>query len=152
AFAAFFLTTIAFAQEAAKAPEGAPVQGGAVPADVKAPGKLVRTAPPQSGPGQPAAPGQPGTPPGGDAKPAEGTKEKENAPKTNSRPQKPELPPNPEELKVRPDANGRVRFNFQGQPWLEVLEWLARISGLSLDWQELPGDFLNLRTQRSYTL
>src|SRR5207253_163575 len=33
-----------------------------------------------------------------------------------------------------------------------VLEWLARVSDLSLDWQELPADYLNLRTQRSYTI
>ncbi len=33
-----------------------------------------------------------------------------------------------------------------------MLEWLADISGMSLDWQELPGDYLNLTTQRSYTV
>jgi type II secretory pathway component GspD/PulD (secretin) len=44
-----------------------------------------------------------------------------------------------------------VRFSFQGQPWLDVLEWLARISDLSLDWQELPAGFLNLRTRQSYS-
>jgi len=30
--------------------------------------------------------------------------------------------------------------------------WLADVSGMSLDWQKLPGDYLNLVTQRSYTL
>ena len=60
--------------------------------------------------------------------------------------------PKAEELKVRPDEKGRVRFNFNGQPWPAVLEWLAQISGMSLDWQELPGDYLNLTTQRSYTI
>ena len=49
------------------------------------------------------------------------------------------------------DADGKVTFNFQGVAWPPVLNWLARISGLSLDWQELPGDYLNLRTQQSYT-
>jgi len=58
----------------------------------------------------------------------------------------------PEELKVRPDARGMVQFNFVGQKWLDVLEWLALISDMSLDWQELPGDYLNLTTQRAYTV
>jgi len=68
------------------------------------------------------------------------------------RPAAPANPPNPEELKARPDAQGKVRFNFTGQPWPAVLTWLAEVSGMSLDWQELPGDYLNLVTQRSYTL
>ncbi|WP_166825937.1 secretin N-terminal domain-containing protein [Thalassoroseus pseudoceratinae] len=58
----------------------------------------------------------------------------------------------PRELEVQPDSEGKVSFNFQGQPWRPVLLWLARISDLSLDWQELPGDHLNLRTQRDYTI
>ena len=33
-----------------------------------------------------------------------------------------------------------------------MLEWLATISGMSLDWQELPGDSINLSTQQSYTV
>ncbi|MFN0055348.1 MAG: secretin N-terminal domain-containing protein [Planctomycetales bacterium] len=69
-----------------------------------------------------------------------------------SRPVVPPNPPDAAELLVRPDRQGRVRFNFQGQPWLGVLEWLADISDLSLDWQEIPSGFLNLRTQRSYEL
>ncbi len=68
------------------------------------------------------------------------------------RPTKPETPPNADELKARPDADGKVRFNFSGQPWPAVLEWVATISHMSLDWQELPGDFLNLNTQRAYTV
>ncbi|MBN1852252.1 MAG: hypothetical protein JW829_05990, partial [Pirellulales bacterium] len=60
--------------------------------------------------------------------------------------------PNPEELEVKPDADGRIRFNFHGQAWPDVLHWLAGVSGMSLDWQELPSDYLNLSTQRSYTL
>jgi type II secretory pathway component GspD/PulD (secretin) len=49
-------------------------------------------------------------------------------------------------------TDGKYRFSFQGQPWLEVLQWLARNSKLTLDWQELPDDKLNLTTQTSYTL
>ena len=33
-----------------------------------------------------------------------------------------------------------------------MLEWLATISGMSLDWQELPGDCVNLSTRQSYTV
>ena len=46
----------------------------------------------------------------------------------------------------------RVMFNLKGQPWEAVLEWLAKESQLTLDWQELPGDTLNLITARSYSL
>ncbi len=51
------------------------------------------------------------------------------------------------------DANqdGEVKFNFHGAPWPVVLDWLARFSSLNLDWQELPSDYLNLRTQRAYS-
>lgn len=52
----------------------------------------------------------------------------------------------------KPDANGMVEFEFRGQPWLDVLQWYAGVAGKSFDWQELPGDFLNLSTHRPYTL
>ena len=31
-----------------------------------------------------------------------------------------------------------LQFNFKAQPWLGVLEWLAEISKMSLDWNEVP--------------
>jgi type II secretory pathway component GspD/PulD (secretin) len=74
------------------------------------------------------------------------------APKPVMRSDRPAPAANADELKVQPNELGLVKFNFQGQPWLEVLEWLAKISHLSLDWQELPGDHLNLATQRGYTV
>src|SRR5262249_10887095 len=122
---------------------------------VRAPRRpMPQPAMPVQGPPEGAADGKPAAGPEG--KPAASPDEKaETAPepiKTNPRPLKPAVPANPEELKVRPDGGGQVRFNFQGQAWLDVLEWLARISDLSLDWQELPADFLNLRTQRGYTV
>ena len=49
------------------------------------------------------------------------------------------------------DDDGKYAFNFRGAPWAAVLSQLADASNLSLDWQELPGDYLNLRTQRDYT-
>jgi type II secretory pathway component GspD/PulD (secretin) len=64
----------------------------------------------------------------------------------------PPEPGDPKELEVKPDEKGMVEFNFANQKWLGVLEWLARISNMSLDWQELPGDYLNLTTQRKHTV
>lgn len=49
-------------------------------------------------------------------------------------------------------ADGRVRFSFHGQPWLDALRWLAEASKMTLDWRELPSGELNLTTRRSYTL
>lgn len=105
-------------------------------------------------------PAPPGAPP---SKPDEKKEKKEEGSGSGSpakpdpvivitRPQKPEAPPDPKELEIRPDEQGRVRFNFSRQPWPAVLEWLATVSKLSLDWQELPGDYLNLQTQRDYSL
>ncbi len=104
-----------------------------------------------SKPGEPAKPGSvPGKP--GESKPGKGKPEAkaEKVPPPVQRPTKPPKPPDPEELKVRPDAEGLVAFNFKNQPWEGVLNWLADISGMSLDWQELPGDYLNLSTPRKY--
>ncbi len=87
------------------------------------------------------------------AKP-EGEKPKEE-PKpddTVKRPAKPPRTPDPRELQAKPDQNGRVTFGFTGQPWPDVLQWLANVSNQSLDWQELPNDYLNLTTQHSYTI
>ncbi|GIW97178.1 MAG: hypothetical protein KatS3mg111_0511 [Pirellulaceae bacterium] len=66
-------------------------------------------------------------------------------------PQPPE-PPDPAELQVVPDEQGLVSFHFRNQPWLEVMRWYARVCNLALDWQELPGDYINLMTRRPYTL
>jgi type II secretory pathway component GspD/PulD (secretin) len=66
------------------------------------------------------------------------------------RPTKPATPPDPAELQVRPDQDGRVRFQFRGQAWPDVLEWFGEIAGMSVDWQELPADYLNIATQRGY--
>jgi type II secretory pathway component GspD/PulD (secretin) len=66
------------------------------------------------------------------------------------RPTEPPEPPDPEVLKIRPDDEGKVSFNFKGHSWPSVLEWIADISGMSLDWQELPEGYLNLITQKKY--
>ena len=82
----------------------------------------------------------------GDKKPEGGT------PDTITRPNDPDTPPDPSELELRPNADGKLRLNFTGQPWPDVLEWLKKVSNLTLDWQELPGGYLNLVTHREYTV
>ncbi len=68
------------------------------------------------------------------------------------RPTEPDAPANPDELAVTPNEAGMLKLNFQGQPWPDVIRWLKKVSGKSLDWQELPGGYLNLSTHREYTV
>ena len=58
----------------------------------------------------------------------------------------------PIETQVSLDENLKVSFSLKGQSWERVLQWIADVSRLSLDWQELPGDTLNITTTRSYSL
>ncbi|PHR97535.1 MAG: hypothetical protein COA78_27455 [Blastopirellula sp.] len=103
-------------------------------------------------------PGTPGEKPG-EKKEGEEPKKGEEGKDKPEEPKGPvtrgDMPPEPadkKELEVRPDEQGMVRFNFRGQAWKDVLDWLSEISHESLDWQELPGDYLNLTTQRAYTV
>jgi len=162
----------AFTQVASDVPSGEQREAAVVASgEDAAPAAVVERraieAAPSSGEAKPPiAPGSqpPAQPPSADskdgsqgssAKPPEqpGKKPEENAPGgVVNRPMEPESPPNPEELNVRPDATGKVRVNFRNQPWPKIMEWLADISGMSLDWRELPGDYLNLVTRDSYTV
>ena len=95
----------------------------------------------------------------GDKKPEDGKQERGGKDKTSqvkpltrqgSAPGKPAA----QELLAAPDEQGRVKFSFYGQKWDDVVDWVGRISGLSVDWTKLPGDYLNLRTppaSRGYT-
>lgn len=125
------------------------------------PAIVIQQQPPGPGP----AGGQPGAvvPPQGEAKPeekpAEDKKDSSEAKEGEAkgaepvkRPDKPPRTPDPREFHVKPGSDGRVTLAFNGQPWPDVLQWLASVSGLSLDWQELPGDYLNLTTQQPCTL
>ncbi len=116
-----------------------------------------RPVPPGRPPGGP--PGQPGeAKPGEEGKDAAGGAKKEDEKKPDDAPaviRRADVTPETESqqmLNMKPDASGKVRFNVEGAKWLTVLKWLADVSHLSLDWQELPGDYLNLRTQESYTI
>lgn len=89
----------------------------------------------------------------GEGEKKDGDKVEKKEETTVKRPEKPPRVPDPRELAVKLDSKGRVPpFNFIGQTWPDVLQWLASISNCSLDWQELPNDYLNLTTQQSYPL
>ena len=131
---------------------------------------ITRPAPSSIPPGAAGRPTPPGATPGAPPKrpPRPSTAKKKQAdtsakpggakgkvdekPKVIKRPDKPATPADPEELKVQPDAAGLIQFSFRGQPWPDVLAWLSGVSNMSLDWQELPSDYLNLTTQRRYTI
>jgi len=68
------------------------------------------------------------------------------------RPATPATPPSAAELAVRPDADGLVSFSFRGQPWPAVLEWLADVSNMSLEWQQAPPGYLDLTTRGKYSV
>ncbi len=130
------------------------IQGGAtvvMPAQSSY-GQPVKPAENPGGPGgpeknMPGKPGEAGKKPG-EMKPGE-TKPDETA-KPIQHPTKPPKPPKPEEFKVRP-VNGRVSFNFNNQTWPDLLQWLADISDMDLDWQEMPGDYVNISTPAEKT-
>jgi len=71
---------------------------------------------------------------------------------TVKRPTAEKFVPQKIDTEIRKNPDGKVAFNIIGQPWEVVLQWLADGSALSLDWQELPGDALNLITTREYTM
>ncbi|MHC4177831.1 MAG: secretin N-terminal domain-containing protein, partial [Planctomycetota bacterium] len=80
-------------------------------------------------------------------------KENKDGSETVKRPTEPPEPVDPDAIrKMKLGPDGKVRLNFTGHPWPDVLLWLARTSGLNLDWEELPKDYLSLVTQREYSL
>ena len=151
AASAFSMPAMAWQGKRVIRAEGGAVQvvGDAPPAGAQpgVPGQPNPNAPPGAGkPGDPSKPADPNAP-------KEGEKKKDGPSPLTTRPAKPQTPPNPDELKnLKPDADGKVKFNLKGQPWPDVLDWLGETSQKSLDWQELPNDYLNLVTQQSYTI
>jgi type II secretory pathway component GspD/PulD (secretin) len=72
------------------------------------------------------------------SKPAAGAVE------TIKRPKEPKAPPNKKEFEIKPDEAGLVHFQFRDQAWPDILQWVADVSKLALDWQELPADTLSI--------
>lgn len=108
------------------------------------------------------APGVPtGKPPGeikpgeikpGDAKPGDAKPGESGIPEAVKRKSEPPEAPNKREFDVKPDEQGMLQFQFRNQTWPDLMRWLSEVSSMSLDWQELPGDYLNIATQRKHSL
>ena len=79
-------------------------------------------------------------------------KKKDDGAKTIKRPTDGSAKLDPDRVRLTPDKNGLVQFNYNGHPWAEVLQEYADAAKFSFDWQELPADNLNLVTQRKYGL
>ncbi len=103
-------------------------------------------------------PGQPGTQsgkpseqkPDGDKKPDDGKKDAPKTPDVISRPDTPVIPPDPKQLLVRPNPDGMLQLTSPAAVAGRVMAgWNLRAQ---LDRQELPGGYLNLVTQREYTV
>lgn len=86
-----------------------------------------------------------------DKKKDEGDKKEEGI-KTIKRPTDGSGKLDPSRMRLEPDQNGLVQFNYNGHPWADVLQEFADAAKFSFDWQELPADSLNLVTQKKYTL
>lgn len=71
---------------------------------------------------------------------------------TIKRPKEPKGPPDKKEFEVKPDEAGMVHFQFREQSWPDILQWLADVSTLSLDWQELPADTLSIHAPKAMSL
>jgi type II secretory pathway component GspD/PulD (secretin) len=104
-----------------------------------------------------ATPGQPPPPTTGEAPAPADTKKENGVVKppvvpTVKRPTTPDEPADKREFEVRPDEEGMVQFQFRNQAWPDILKWLADVSNMTLDWQELPADFLNVSSHRKFTL
>lgn len=111
------------------------------------PGAAQGLPPGQGGPGDPNAPGQPASAQGKanpNATPAE--------PKTIKRSTEPKPAPEPRPFNIKPDDQGMIEFQFRDQAWPDVLQWVADVSGLALDWQELPADLLSIATPDKMSL
>jgi type II secretory pathway component GspD/PulD (secretin) len=134
-------------------PDGQPIAMPPGATSGKPPGAPGQTPPGQTTPGKPgksngaSTPGQPNQP----VQPADAAAAN-GKPESIMREAAPPEPPNKREFDAKPDDQGMIQFQFRNQPWPDLLRWLAEASNLSLDWQELPSDYLNIATQRKYTL
>lgn len=48
--------------------------------------------------------------------------------------------------------DGRVEFWFRNQRWVDMVQWLEKISNKPLDWLELPADRVNMKSPGRYTV
>lgn len=155
------MTSPLFAQQVFQTPDGQSVivEGGSInAAQMEAMRQQAKAAAAKGNPAKSPTPGQPPkdgkdkgkeTAEGGkEGEKKEGNEKLENVKRTAE----PPSPPDPKEFEVSPNEEGMVKFQFRNQPWPDVLRWYADICHLYFDWQELPGDYINLATQRPHTL
>lgn len=121
----------------------------AMPASQMPPGVV---APPGTNPPDGSTP--PGKPPNGapgaTAQPGDSAKPSPDEP--IKRESIPTEPPNKREFDIKPDEDGLIQFQFRNQEWPDLLTWLADVSNMTLDWQELPNSKVNLATKRKFTV
>jgi len=152
------LCPLALGQRTVVAPDGTAValpEGGlgggftpgATPQGATQPGAV----PPNAIPPGAVKPGDAGKP-GDKEKKADAPSAEKGVAEPIKRKSEPPDPPNKREFDIKPDEQGLVQFQFRNQAWPELMRWLADVCGMSLDWQELPGDYLNIATQRKHTL
>lgn len=157
AFVGTFLASLALLSSGMSVAQEAPVMISGPDGQLMTPEQMqamVEARRGAQGPQTPSQPPQEAKPGEGEKKlEGEGEKKKDEAGDSVKRSDKPPRDPDPREFDVALDEQGRVPpFNFVGQPWPDVMQWFANLAKASLDWQELPSGYLNLTTQRSYTL
>ena len=79
-------------------------------------------------------------------------KENEEEAKVIERPTDGSQKLDPNRIRLQPDENGLVQFNYNGHPWKDVMQDYADAAGLTFEWQKLPADNVILTTQRKYRL
>ncbi|WP_404309192.1 secretin N-terminal domain-containing protein [Neorhodopirellula lusitana] len=95
--------------------------------------------------GKPVAPDAKSKEAGPDKPDATGKGEKAQPPPKIIRRDGLDLPTgDPAELKATVGQDGRVGFQFRNQGWVDIIGWLSEISDQPIDWQDLPGDTVNL--------
>lgn len=145
AFGVLMAQTVVFADQLAPAAAAVSDEVVIESPSLPSPQPPTPVTPPTEGSTPMPMPGQPM--PGTEAK-----TEEASANPSVKRPTADKYVPQPIDTEIRKNPEGKVSFNIKGQPWEPVLQWLSDASALSLDWQELPGDSLNLITTREYTM
>ncbi|WP_242631838.1 secretin N-terminal domain-containing protein [Rubripirellula amarantea] len=120
---------------------------------------VVQATPGRPMPGPPGQPGKPGEPSTGESADKDKDSKKDGAnendspePKVIRRDSTLDEKADPDEFKAKVGTDGKIAFEFRNQPWVDLVQWLAEISELPLDWLELPGDRVNLRSPGRYTV
>ena len=63
------------------------------------------------------------------------------------RPTEPNTSSDTQSMKPKPCADGSIRLDLGGERWADVLQMLADLSGMTLEWTALPDDLVDLKTR-----